>query len=139
MALVTLGLCLLLSRFPASEATISVDLQASRGKILQVFLNDMTLPPMSRALEPGVRRTYVFDIADDVRLLRVDPTDAAVFIDGEYVGCVNDFGPYDAPLTLPAGYHNVELRARGWQPMRFDITVLAGQVIPYRGTLGYIR
>jgi hypothetical protein len=78
VALATLGLCVFLFRhFPASEATISVDLQASRGKILQVFLNDLTLPPLSQTLEPGVRRTYVFDIADDVVLLRVDPTDAA--------------------------------------------------------------
>jgi hypothetical protein len=69
----------------------------------------------------------------------IDPTDAAVFIDGEYVGRVDDFSPYDAPLTLPAGYHSVELRARGWQPMRFDITILAGEVIPYRGALGYVR
>jgi hypothetical protein len=78
VAVATLGLCLFLSRhFPGSEATISVDLQASRGKYLQVYLNDLTLPPLSQALQPGVRRTYVFDIADDVLLLRIDPTDAA--------------------------------------------------------------
>ena len=69
----------------------------------------------------------------------IEPTDAAVFIDGDYVGCVDDFSPYDAPLTLPAGFHRVELRARGWQPMHFDITIAAGQVIPYRGALGYLR
>jgi hypothetical protein len=77
-ALATLGLCLFLSRiFPASQATISIDLQASRGKNVQVYVNEMAQPPLSQALQPGVRRTYVFDIADDVVLLRVDPTDAA--------------------------------------------------------------
>jgi hypothetical protein len=69
----------------------------------------------------------------------MDPYDAAIFIDGEYVGIVDDFSPYDAPLTLRAGRHRVEIRSRGYQPMSFDITVVPGQVIPYRGALGYLR
>jgi hypothetical protein len=80
---------------------------------------------------PGVRYGGVsFDI---------DPYDASIFIDGNYVGVVDDFSPYEAPLTLRAGVHRVELRARGCQPMVFDITVVPGQVIPYRGTLAYGR
>jgi hypothetical protein len=67
----------------------------------------------------------------------IDPSDAAIFIDDEYVGIADDFSPYDAPLTLRAGLHRVEIRARGMQPMDFDLTVVAGQVIPYRGTLAY--
>jgi PEGA domain len=67
----------------------------------------------------------------------MEPYDAAVFIDGDYVGIVDEFSPYEAPLTLRAGRHRVEIRARGFQPMDFDITVVAGQVIPYRGALAY--
>jgi len=69
----------------------------------------------------------------------MDPYDAAIFIDGGYVGIVDDFSPYDAPLTLRAGLHRIEVRARGYQPMSFDITVVPGQVIPYRGALGYLQ
>jgi hypothetical protein len=63
------------------------------------------------------------------------PDDAAVYIDGEYVGTADDFSPYRAPLTLTAGRHHIEIDAPGFAPLSFDITVVPGQVIPYQGTL----
>lgn len=65
----------------------------------------------------------------------IQPPDAAVFVDGAYVGIVGDFSSYNAPLTLRAGLHRVEISAENCQPLDFDITVVPGQVIPYRGTL----
>jgi hypothetical protein len=65
----------------------------------------------------------------------ISPSDAAVFIDGSYVGTVDQFGPQTEPLKLAPGRHRIELRANGMQPMSFDATITAGQVIPYRGTL----
>ncbi len=65
----------------------------------------------------------------------IQPPDAEIYIDGNYVGVVQDFGPYAAPLTLPAGPHHVDLRAPGFGPMSFNITVVPRQVIPYQGTL----
>lgn len=69
----------------------------------------------------------------------IDPSDADVYIDGEYVGYADDFSPGQMPLTLTAGRHRVELEAPGFMPVSFDITVVAGQVIPYAGTLPYLR
>jgi hypothetical protein len=69
----------------------------------------------------------------------IQPADAGVYIDGTYVGIVTDFGPDQAPLTLTAGRHHVELRAQGCDPMSFDITTVPGQVIPYQGTMSYTR
>jgi hypothetical protein len=69
----------------------------------------------------------------------VQPYDAAVFVDGTFIGAAGDFGPQAAPLTLRAGLHHIELRADGSQPMAFDITVVPGQVIPYQGTMPVIR
>jgi len=69
----------------------------------------------------------------------IDPYDASVFIDGSYVGNAADFGPDQMPLTLLAGRHHVELKAQGFAPVSFDITVVPGQVIPYEGTLPYSR
>jgi hypothetical protein len=69
----------------------------------------------------------------------ITPSDAALFIDGKYVGTVADFSPTEAPLTLTAGRHRVDVRAQGYQTMSFDITVIAGQVIPYQGTMTVIR
>ena len=65
----------------------------------------------------------------------ISPSDATVFIDGSYVGTVDQFGPQTEPLRLSPGRHRIELRASGMQSMAFDSTIVAGQVIPYRGTL----
>ena len=69
----------------------------------------------------------------------IEPWDAAVFIDGVYVGVAGDFSSGQMPLTLAAGRHRVNLRADGFSTASFDITVVAGQVIPYAGTLPYAR
>jgi hypothetical protein len=69
----------------------------------------------------------------------MDPANAEVWVDGNYVGLVADFGPTEAPLTLASGQHHIEIGAEGFQPMIFDITVVPGQVIPYRGSLAIAR
>ena len=38
-------------------------------------------------------------------------------------------------MGLPAGHHHVEIRANGYQTMSFDVDIVAGQVIPYQGTM----
>ena len=85
---------------------------------------------------PGYNRPYMpyggvsFD---------VEPRDAELWVDGDYIGRVSDYSSYDPPLTLVAGRHHVELRGRNYRAIEFDITVVAGQVIPYQGTLPYVR
>ncbi len=69
----------------------------------------------------------------------IAPFDAAIFIDGEYVGLADDFSPGQMPLTLAAGRHHIDLRAQGFMDVSFDLTVVAGQVIPYQGTMPYAR
>jgi hypothetical protein len=63
----------------------------------------------------------------------LDPDWAEVYIDGVYVGVVRDFG--GQPVPVAAGFHRIELYAPGFEPVGFDVNVLPGQVIPYRGTL----
>jgi PEGA domain len=67
--------------------------------------------------------------------LEITPSDAQVFIDGEYVGLVGDFDGITAPLNLVAGRHHVEISAQGYAPLAFDIDVVPGQLIPYRGDM----
>jgi hypothetical protein len=66
----------------------------------------------------------------------IDPYDAEIYVDGEFVGIADDFASTEPPLTLTAGMHRIELRAPGFRPVTFDITAIAGQVIPYQGSLG---
>ena len=38
-------------------------------------------------------------------------------------------------MPVAVGYHRIELYAPGCEPVVFDVTVMPGQVIPYRGSL----
>lgn len=67
--------------------------------------------------------------------LEMTPDDAAVYVDGAYAGVVHDFDGTRQPLTLAAGTHRIEVQEAGYQPLQFDVTVQAGQVVPYQGQL----
>jgi hypothetical protein len=66
---------------------------------------------------------------------QVTPANAAVLVDGVYVGTAGQFTATTQPLTLTPGRHHVEMRAEGYQPMTFDANVAPGQVLPYQGAL----
>jgi hypothetical protein len=65
----------------------------------------------------------------------ITPETSAVFVDGTYVGTAGTFGATSQPLGLIPGRHHIEIRALGYRTMTFDVDVISGQVIPYRGTL----
>jgi len=65
----------------------------------------------------------------------ITPSDATVYIDGQFVGAVEQFTPNDQPLPMAPGRHRVEVRAPGYQTIVFDVDIMAGQVIPYRGEM----
>jgi len=66
---------------------------------------------------------------------QITPQAADIYIDGGLVGNVGQFGPQSQPLGVPAGHHRVEIRSNGFRTMAFDVDVVAGQVLPYQGTL----
>lgn len=70
--------------------------------------------------------------------LEVTPADAAVFIDGNYVGLARDFAAA-TPLGLTSGRHRLELRAQGYQTISADLDVTVGRTTPYRTTMNVIR
>ena len=64
--------------FPAGTTVIAVDMNASSGNRVEVFLNDLSKPPLGQPLVPGKRHLYTFaGVQDDITLFRFDPTDAA--------------------------------------------------------------
>jgi hypothetical protein len=65
----------------------------------------------------------------------LQPPDADVFVDGEYVGNASSFSPYAAPLTLTPGQHRIAVQREGFRPMEWDVVIQPGQVIPYRGAM----
>jgi hypothetical protein len=65
----------------------------------------------------------------------ITPADAGVYVDGLYAGAVEQFTPDQPPLSLAPGRHHVEIRKPGFEVIAFDVDILPGQVIPYRGDL----
>ena len=71
--------------------------------------------------------------------LEISPSDAEVFVDGQYVGQVRDFDGVGAPLNLMTGRHRVDVNASGYEPLSFDVDVTPGQLVPYRGDMQPVR
>lgn len=81
-----------------------------------------------------------YNVAPDVSVyggvsFDIQPTDADVWIDDDYVGTVGMFTPYGEPLTLTPGQHKVVVQRDGFRTMEWDVMVEPGQVIPYRGAM----
>lgn len=82
------------------------------------------------ANQPGASSGLTFDVL---------PALSQVFVDGAYVGTVQDFSFDRAPLMIVPGSHRIELRAPGYRTVTLDVTTAAGQVIPYEGALQPLR
>jgi hypothetical protein len=65
----------------------------------------------------------------------IQPPNAQIYVDGRYVGTVGQFSPTSQPLGLTAGRHHIQITAPGYRPMEFDADIVAGEVVPYQGTL----
>lgn len=59
--------------------------------------------------------------------LDVKPKDAQVFLDGDYVGTVDEFNSWYQHMNVEPGKHRVVVRAQGYQPYVMDLRVLPGQ------------
>ena len=67
--------------------------------------------------------------------LKVDPKDAAVYVDGYYAGIVDDFDGRFQHLDLIPGPHRVEVIASGYDSLVFDIDIRPHHTTEYRGQL----
>lgn len=66
---------------------------------------------------------------------RVEPKDALVYVNGALVGTVDDFNGLKDHLQLPAGVHQVEIRAEGYETYVAELTVEAGKTLTERFSL----
>jgi len=65
----------------------------------------------------------------------VTPSNAQIYIDGNYEGTVGQFTPQSQPLGVKAGHHKLEIRADGYKTMSVDADVISGQVLPFQGEM----
>lgn len=67
--------------------------------------------------------------------LKVDDRDAEVYVDGYYAGTVDDFDGVWQQLRLDDGGYRIEIRKPGYETLVFDVRILPGRTITYRGHL----
>ncbi len=67
--------------------------------------------------------------------LEVAPNIAQVYVDGFYVGTVDDVSRLGAGLTVGAGWHRLQFRAPGYVTPSVNVTIEADRTFTYRGEL----
>ena len=67
--------------------------------------------------------------------LQVHPRHAEVYVDGYFAGHVDDFDGVFQALRLEEGPYRIEIVAPGYETLQFEIRVLPGRKITYRGEL----
>jgi hypothetical protein len=60
--------------------------------------------------------------------LRVQPTDAEVYIDEELWGSLEGFE--ELPIHLPVGRHRIGIRGRGYESFEAEVEIRTGEVTP---------
>ena len=82
----------------------------------------------------GYGTAYVEYNIGSVRV-QMAPRSAQVYVDGYYVGIVDEFDGAFQRLKLPEGPHRIEVRAEGFRSQTFDVRVLVDHTITLRGEL----
>lgn len=83
---------------------------------------------------PGYGYVSYYDDMGAVRL-KVKPREAQVFVDGYYVGIVDEFDGRFQRLRLDEGPQRIEIRLEGYETLVFDVRVLRGRTINLTGAL----
>jgi hypothetical protein len=68
-------------------------------------------------------------------VLDSSPPSAQVFVDGFYVGLVEEFGVQGRPMSIPIGARRIELRAPGYEMLSFSVMILPNDIVRYRGDM----
>ena len=87
--------------------------------------------------DPYVRYSYahVADAYTGFVRLKVRPRSAEVYVDGYFVGIVNEFDGLFQRLRIEEGPHTVELRHPGYEPLTLDVLIVPGEKVTFEGDM----
>jgi hypothetical protein len=71
--------------------------------------------------------------------LKIDPRQAQIYVDGYYVGLVDNYDGAFQKLDIEGGGHKVELKADGYEPLQFEVIITPGQTVTYKGEMKRIK
>jgi len=88
----------------------------------------------------GYSDTYSGSGVDQGKVrLKVKPRQAKVYVDGYFVGNVDEFDGAFQKLTLNGGRHRVEIKADGYETAEFDVLITPDQTVTYQGDLRKVQ
>ena len=67
--------------------------------------------------------------------LKVRPRDAQVYVDGDYVGIVDEFDGVFQRLRLEEGPHQIEIRHPAYLPLELEVLIVTGEKVTFEGEL----
>ena len=71
--------------------------------------------------------------------LKIKPREAEVYVDGYYVGQVDDFDGIFQRLHLDSGAHRIEVRAPGYESLSFEVRISPDHTTTYQGELKKVQ
>jgi PEGA domain len=71
--------------------------------------------------------------------LKIKPRDAQVYVDGYFVGTVDQFDGLFQKLTIDGGNHRIEIKSEGHEVTQFDVLITPGETVTYQGELKKIQ
>jgi hypothetical protein len=73
--------------------------------------------------------------------LRIDlpQRDAEVYVDGYFVGTVDNFDGRMQQANMEAGPHQIEIRSPEFEPIQFNVNIEPGRTITYRGAMRQLQ
>jgi len=78
---------------------------------------------------------YPYGYATGELRLQVRPRHAEVYVDGYYAGRVDEFDGFFQGLRIEEGPHVIEIVARGYQTLVFNVRIIAGRKLDYKANL----
>jgi hypothetical protein len=84
---------------------------------------------------PSSGQTYSSAGEEGALRLKIKPKEAEVYVDGYYVGIVDEFDGVFQKLHIETGAHRIEIRAPGYEPLTFDVRIAADHKTTYEGEL----
>ncbi len=71
--------------------------------------------------------------------LKIKPRDAEVYVDGSFVGMVDEFDGMFQRLHIDSGVHRIEVRAPGYEALVFDVRIVPDRKTTYQGEMHRIQ
>ena len=99
---------------------------------------DCDFVPVTGAVDVPQYEAALPEVGSGSVRLEVQPAFAQIFVDGEYVGTVEDFHSATG-LMIRAGVHRLEFRAPGYEPLVVDVRIAPHEAMTYRGALESTR